>query len=178
MLIEGAGRQMSHNQLPITTAAISHSDTASHARDPAAKWQIWVCGADYIFTHTSTFTVFLQSEHVSKPSKGNHHFNMKPVMILFHCRCSQWDLIKSLNKDKDGHATIYSIMQKYSQIRSDLYCALAILSVLGTDSSTVSRLISTLRHYITPVWYVNHSPLCVFIYLSLNRKYLYKQNYK
>lgn len=57
MLIEGAGRQMSHNQLPITAAAISHSDTASHARDPAAKSQLRVCGADYIYAHVNVHSV-------------------------------------------------------------------------------------------------------------------------
>lgn len=50
MLIEGAGSQTNCNQLPITTAAISHSDTASHVRAPAAKCQMCICKPDYIYT--------------------------------------------------------------------------------------------------------------------------------
>lgn len=66
--------------------------------------------------------------------------------------------MKSINKDKDGHATIYSIMQNYSRIRSDLYRI--ILSVSGTVFFTIFFL-----------GYVIVSLVCLFIYLSLNGKF-------
>lgn len=56
MLIEGAGSHMSHNQLSITTAAISNSDTASRARDLAAKWQICIPKVDYMYTNIDVHT--------------------------------------------------------------------------------------------------------------------------